>query len=131
MQRYSESVAYVAVAVIARPLTTLRHADAVEQLILALLASCLTVYLSSSTHHVTSKDSTFLLPLPSQKVKSQSSPKAKDGTERQPLLNGSPANDMDSNMHWSEPPRKAMYYAAGSGIPEIKTILSGMPNIAW
>jgi chloride channel 3/4/5 len=25
----------------------------------------------------------------------------------------------------SEPPRKIMYYAAGSGIPEIKTILSG------
>lgn len=25
----------------------------------------------------------------------------------------------------SEPPRKVMYYAAGSGIPEIKTILSG------
>jgi len=30
----------------------------------------------------------------------------------------------------AEPPRKVMYYAAGSGIPEIKTILSGT-SVIW
>jgi chloride channel 3/4/5 len=34
----------------------------------------------------------------------------------------SPMQELQSK---SEPPRKIMYYAAGSGIPEIKTILSG------
>lgn len=90
------------------PLTT--------QLILAGLASCLTVYLSSSAHHTTSKDSTFIA-APATPVKNP---------ERQPLLPDTPVpGSPNSFAKPADPPRKVMYYAAGSGIPEIKTILSG------
>jgi chloride channel 3/4/5 len=45
--------------------------------------------------------------------------------ERSPLLDGDYLSPMQELQARSEPPRKIMYYAAGSGIPEIKTILSG------
>nr|XP_019044593.1 voltage-gated chloride channel [Kwoniella bestiolae CBS 10118]OCF23523.1 voltage-gated chloride channel [Kwoniella bestiolae CBS 10118] len=71
-------------------------AYAIVAISLATLASLLTVYLTSSAQHTTSKDSTFLTP-PSDPIEHTSKPKS----------------------------LKIMYYAAGSGIPEIKTILSG------
>ncbi|WWC90776.1 uncharacterized protein L201_005713 [Kwoniella dendrophila CBS 6074] len=117
-------------------------AYAVVAVCLATLASFLTVYLTSSAHHTTSKDSTFLTPQ-SDNVDSKSKPKTlsrsqsilnnnnnSNANERQPLLEGI-ANEPVTPLieayppSGSEPPRKIMYYAAGSGIPEIKTILSG------
>ncbi|KAG6911122.1 hypothetical protein DXG01_003862 [Tephrocybe rancida] len=65
---------------------------------LALISSLLTIYLTDSTTFVTRKESGVLSPdFPGSDPK-DSAPDAK---------------------------RKVMYYAAGSGIPEIKTILSG------
>ena len=95
---------------------------------LAVLASMLTIYLSSSTHHTTSKDSTFLIPPlanPVAKKKPASSPPKNSTNERQPLLDSSSSISDDSVAEFVETPRKVMFYAAGSGIPEIKTILSG------
>ncbi|EIW67300.1 hypothetical protein TREMEDRAFT_34025 [Tremella mesenterica DSM 1558] len=90
---------------------------------LATLASCMTVYLSSSAHSATSKDSNFLIPVPSEE--DITSATQKTPTERQPLLDASfHTEPLDVGVR-SEAPRKTMYYAAGSGIPEIKTILSG------
>ena len=87
----------------------------------------MTVYLSSSAHHTTSKDSTFLAPpatvTPDTKTKSTASPPRND--EQTPLLESSTSSVEEEVKVQAEPPRKVMYYAAGSGIPEIKTILSG------
>lgn len=90
---------------------------------LACTASALTYYLSSSAAHFTSKDSAFLGPAPDVKKSPLASPVIKLPSERQPLLeveeNGSDFEPV------AEPPRPVIYMAAGSGIPEIKTILSG------
>ncbi|AFR95662.2 voltage-gated chloride channel [Cryptococcus neoformans C23] len=111
-------------------------AYATVALLLAVVASCMTVYLSSSAHHTTSKDSTFLTPpstIPTAKQSAASSPTKRTASlpygphnERQPLLD-SIANEPPTPLIESppEPFRKVMFYAAGSGIPEIKTILSG------
>jgi chloride channel 3/4/5 len=90
----------------------------------------MTIYLSSSAHHTTSKDSTFLrVPAKPADAKppgpKQSSPRS---DERHPLLDSSLSSLEDEPKEVLEPPRKVMYYAAGSGIPEIKTILSGEPR---
>lgn len=74
------------------------------QLILALVSAILTIYLTASTSFVTRKDSGVL------------SPDFATPTEDSKLFK------QPSESH---PKRKALYYAAGSGIPEIKTILSG------
>ncbi|WVQ81895.1 hypothetical protein IAT38_004022 [Cryptococcus sp. DSM 104549] len=116
-------------------------AYAVVALGLAVLASCMTVYLSSSAHHTTSKDSTFLTPPsapPTAKQSVASSPKNSahsipnsnpnaEANERQPLLQGITNEPSTPLIEYPalEPQRKVMFYAAGSGIPEIKTILSG------
>ncbi|KAK8854828.1 hypothetical protein IAR55_003567 [Kwoniella newhampshirensis] len=110
-------------------------AYAVVALALATLAACMTVYLSSSAHHTTSKDSTFLAPLAEPKLSSTpSKPSSRpssafgNGNERQPLLHNianEPVTPLAEAFPNLEPPRKVMFYAAGSGIPEIKTILSG------
>lgn len=102
-------------------------------LLLACSASALTYYCTSSATHVTSKDSAFLGPLrdardPHDATSPLLSP-LKTPTERQPLLNGQNHHDdehdpMDDFVP-PEPPRPVIYMAAGSGIPEIKTILSG------
>jgi hypothetical protein len=70
-----------------------------------LISSVLTIYLTASTSFVTRKDSGVLSPnfaTPTENHKVSAPPSA--------------------------PPAKRMvlYYAAGSGIPEIKTILSGV-----
>ncbi|KAF7315600.1 Chloride channel protein [Mycena indigotica] len=67
-------------------------------LLLATLSCLLTLYLTNSTTFVTRKESGVLAP----------------GFADAPDLPGR-----------EKPNRKVMYYAAGSGIPEIKTILSG------
>ncbi|WVO23008.1 uncharacterized protein IAS62_004352 [Cryptococcus decagattii] len=97
---------------------------------------CMTVYLSSSDHHTTSKDSAFLTPpskITTAKQSTASSPTKRTTSlsygphdERQPLLDAI-ANEPPTPLIESppEPSRKVMFYAAGSGIPEIKTILSG------
>ncbi|CAE6419770.1 unnamed protein product, partial [Rhizoctonia solani] len=74
-------------------------------LILSLTSSFLTINLTASNTFVSNKDSGVLSPAfdPSRKsLGSTTPPKTNQGT-----------------------PRKVLYYAAGSGIPEIKTILSG------
>ncbi|KAG9098568.1 hypothetical protein FRC06_006214 [Ceratobasidium sp. 370] len=75
-------------------------------LVLALASSLLTIYLTASTSFVTSKDSGVLGPA--------FDPARKDAGSSTPPRFGSEAV-----------PRKVLYFAAGSGIPEIKTILSG------
>ena len=87
------------------------------QLGLSALASLLTIYLTCSEHFVTSKDSTFISD--TRPATASATPNA---DERTSLLPDSPAiNEIDM----PKPTRKVLYYAAGSGIPEIKTILSG------
>lgn len=75
-------------------------------LALAVASSLLTINLTASTSFISNKDSGVLSPAfdPSRKSLGSSTPPR--GAE-QPV------------------PRKIMYFAAGSGIPEIKTILSG------
>ncbi|KAF6761215.1 voltage-gated chloride channel [Ephemerocybe angulata] len=68
-------------------------------LLLALASCLLTLYLTDSTTFVTRKESGVA------------------STQAQ--------MDKDSDGSVPQPQRKVMYYAAGSGIPEIKTILSG------
>ncbi|KAF9529368.1 clc channel [Crepidotus variabilis] len=67
-------------------------------LILASVACLLTLYLTKSTTFVTRKESAASI---------------------------AAAEDSKQDTKYAEPKRKVMYYAAGSGIPEIKTILSG------
>ncbi|KAG8733942.1 hypothetical protein FRC10_012058 [Ceratobasidium sp. 414] len=75
-------------------------------LVLALASSLLTINLTASTSFITSKDSGVLGPA--------FDPARKDtGTSTPPMFSSEAA------------PRKVLYFAAGSGIPEIKTILSG------
>ena len=96
----------------------------VAALSLAFLASAMTIYLSSSEQHTTSKDSTFLQP-PAVGTTETHVPKT-PASERDPLLESSVSTiqeEEERKVTWA--PRKVMYYAAGSGIPEIKTILSG------
>ncbi|TFY72949.1 hypothetical protein EVG20_g64 [Dentipellis fragilis] len=74
------------------------------RLLLALISSLLTLHFTASTSFVTRKDSGVLSP--------DFANKDEDGKVSAP-----PADNPSK--------RKIMYYAAGSGIPEIKTILSG------
>ncbi|WVN85875.1 uncharacterized protein L203_101027 [Cryptococcus depauperatus CBS 7841] len=112
---------------------------AIMALILATVSSCMTVYLSSSVHHTTSKDSAFLTPPQTLPTKHTDASPTKLGVgfpdllnanaianERQPLLD-SITNEPSTPLIEIPPTntRKVMFYAAGSGIPEIKTILSG------
>ncbi|KAI0301011.1 chloride channel [Multifurca ochricompacta] len=77
---------------------------ALSALLLALVSSTLTLYLTASTSFVTRKDSGVLSP-----------------------DFATPTGDGKTSALPSDHPvkRKVLYYAAGSGIPEIKTILSG------
>ncbi|EKM54646.1 uncharacterized protein PHACADRAFT_258637 [Phanerochaete carnosa HHB-10118-sp] len=68
----------------------------------AIISCLLTIYLTASTSFVTRKDSSILAP-PIAPVE--------DAKAVEPAL--------------VDPKRKVLYFAAGSGIPEIKTILSG------
>lgn len=71
-------------------------------LTLALISCLLTLYLTNSTTFVTRKESGV-----------------------QSIHPGTPDDVKDQMTPTAGPKRKIMYYAAGSGIPEIKTILSG------
>jgi chloride channel 3/4/5 len=109
-------------------------------LALACTASALTYYITSSATHVTSKDSAFLGPT-RRDMSTHASPVTPKPTERQPLLQNNNSNNNNHNNNYynnnnhrqiepePEPPAEAarpvIYMAAGSGIPEIKTILSG------
>lgn len=81
-----------------------RTTYALSALFLALVSSVLTIYLTASTSFVTRKDSGVL------------SPDFATPTEDDPVFAPPPESPVK---------RKVLYYAAGSGIPEIKTILSG------
>ncbi|KAF8264176.1 chloride channel [Lactarius quietus] len=81
-----------------------RSTYALSALFLALVSSTLTLYLTASTSFVTRKDSGVLSPDFATPID--------DGKVMKPPL---------QFPH----KRKVLYYAAGSGIPEIKTILSG------
>lgn len=71
-------------------------------ILLATVSSLLTIYLTASTSFFTRKESGVLSPLFATN---------KDGGEQRRTS--------------AQPKRKVLYYAAGSGIPEVKTILSG------
>ncbi|KAI0633238.1 chloride channel [Trametes polyzona] len=73
-------------------------------ILLAVISSLLTIHLTASTSFITRKDSGVL---------SSTFATGNDGQK----LTDPPAG--------GAAPRKVLYYAAGSGIPEIKTILSG------
>lgn len=88
---------------------------------IACLSSALTFYLTSSANHVTSKDSAFLGPTVEVRGAQLITP-TKAPSEREPLL--TPQSDASTEPP-PQPPRPVIYMAAGSGIPEIKTILSG------
>ncbi|KAG1751594.1 chloride channel [Suillus paluster] len=68
--------------------------------LLASTSSLLTIYLTASTSFVTRKESGVLSP-------------------------GFDKSDEQNQSNSLQPKRQVLYYAAGSGIPEIKTILSG------
>ena len=72
---------------------------------LALLSSILTLKFTASTSFIGRKDS--------------SSVTSHTVSAKQPLISGSPTDASQPTT------RKVLYFAAGSGIPEIKTILSG------
>lgn len=116
----SEFVPYTLIAVSADCQRASDHQLSI-QLGLSTLAACLTIYLSSSAHHTTTKDSQLLNPSP-RGYNRKTLPTA---SERQPLLDADQLTPLQELQIKAEPPRKIMYYAAGSGIPEIKTILSG------
>ncbi|KAI8993999.1 chloride channel [Trametes punicea] len=71
---------------------------------LATISALLTIYLTASTSFVTRKDSGVLSPT---------------------FATGSDAHKLTDPPAGGAVPRKVLHYAAGSGIPEIKTILSG------
>ncbi|KAG8921068.1 hypothetical protein FRC01_000429 [Tulasnella sp. 417] len=75
---------------------------ATAQLALAITSSILTIRLTASTNFVTRKDSGVLGPSFDLNASESKEPVAQGGA-----------------------PRKVLYFASGSGIPEIKTILSG------
>ncbi|CAL1706418.1 unnamed protein product [Somion occarium] len=77
---------------------------AVLALVMAITSSLLTIYLTASTSFITRKDSGVL---------SETFAEDDDNGKVDPPVPG------------SEQKRRVLYYAAGSGIPEIKTILSG------
>ncbi|KZW01847.1 clc channel [Exidia glandulosa HHB12029] len=81
-------------------------------LFLATVSSVLTLRLTASTSFVSNKDSGVLAP--------------SFGQPAAATPDGSKANGKQRAGSVTPPaPRKVMYFAAGSGIPEIKTILSG------
>ncbi|EGN99742.1 hypothetical protein SERLA73DRAFT_88360 [Serpula lacrymans var. lacrymans S7.3] len=73
-------------------------------LLLAVTSALLTIHLTASTSFITRKESGVLSP---------------------EFGNGKDTTSSPTSSPETQPKRKLMYYAAGSGIPEIKTILSG------
>ncbi|KAI0358560.1 hypothetical protein OH77DRAFT_1494220 [Trametes cingulata] len=71
---------------------------------LAIISALLTIYLTASTSFVTRKDS---------------------GVLSSTFATGNDDSKLTNPPAGGAAPRKVLYYAAGSGIPEIKTILSG------
>ncbi|KAK4055337.1 hypothetical protein OIV83_000620 [Microbotryomycetes sp. JL201] len=97
----------------------------------ATLASAMTIYLTASTSVFSSKDSPsmphpgFSPEFPAVPARSAS---AYGSFPNHATLNETsiPGKAFDTKLANSAPrPRKTLYFAAGSGIPEIKTILSG------
>ncbi|KDQ57485.1 hypothetical protein JAAARDRAFT_130295 [Jaapia argillacea MUCL 33604] len=90
-------------------------------LLLALVSSLLTIYLTASNSFVTRKDSGVLSP----DFASLSSSSAPSSTSKAfpPIITAAQSSSPTPGP--VQPKRKVLYYAAGSGIPEIKTILSG------
>ena len=84
-------------------------------LVLASISCLLTLNLTASTSFVTNKDSGVLAPT----FGAAGTPEG-EGTKTPTAAVPAPTATTSS-----APPRKVMYFAAGSGIPEIKTILSG------
>ncbi|KAL8283151.1 hypothetical protein RQP46_005929 [Phenoliferia psychrophenolica] len=96
-------------------------------LVLATTASYLTIKLTASTSVFSSKDDSPSVPYPgfspSFPKPSQKRPASiYGGTD---VSDTTPAAATPEDLSALPKPRKVMYFAAGSGIPEIKTILSG------
>ncbi|KAM0793320.1 hypothetical protein ACM66B_000778 [Microbotryomycetes sp. NB124-2] len=97
----------------------------------ATLASTMTIYLTASTSVFSSKDSPsmphpgFSPDFPAMPARGVSTYGSFDQSEGSSDV-GSASKCFDPNLSSSPPrARKTLYFAAGSGIPEIKTILSG------
>lgn len=88
---------------------------------LAILSSVLTIYLTASTRFESTPEGTFAPKAPART--DQKSPP----TEVTPLVQSRTAQDSLAHVAPppEDPPRKVLYFASGSGIPEVKTILSG------
>jgi chloride channel 3/4/5 len=84
-------------------------------LLFAVTSSLMTLYLSSSTSVFSSKDSPSV-PHPGF---------SPDFSHPGPVASGTDYGTTAEEKPLPVRPRKTMYFAAGSGIPEIKTILSG------
>lgn len=100
-----------------------------SQVLFSVTASALTIYFTSSTSVYSSKDSpaaASTVPLPSPETASKSSQYGSTDlrTRGRARSDEVPEPGEELGIPRSRP-RKTLYFAAGSGIPEIKTILSG------
>lgn len=96
-----------------------------SQMILAVVSSVLTIYMTASTRFETVPEGTFArgpqkLRRDSHRANTLLTPVGQHVTDEQTPLLAAPEPQLEDST-----PRKVLYFAAGSGIPEIKTILSG------
>ncbi|SCZ90228.1 BZ3500_MvSof-1268-A1-R1_Chr1-3g01854 [Microbotryum saponariae] len=114
-EHYAEAIAYLAFICIA--------------VLFAVFAATLTIYLTASDSVYSSKDSPSI-PHPGFSPAFPALLSSRPGLSPSPSVSFRPEDSLradDGKLQLPTPrPRKVMYFAAGSGIPEIKTILSGM-----
>ncbi|SCV68354.1 BQ2448_475 [Microbotryum intermedium] len=114
-EHYAEAIAYLVFICIA--------------VLFAVFASTMTIYLTASDSVYSSKDSPSI-PHPGFSPAFPARLSSRPGLSPSPSMSFRPDDPLradDGKLHLPTPrPRKVMYFAAGSGIPEIKTILSGM-----
>ena len=93
---------------------------------LAVFSSILTIYLTASTRFETTPEGTFA-PRPRSKTDKKSAIPVNGHSEETALLSSTTTRDPQNGLTNSPPQaaRKVLYFASGSGIPEVKTILSG------
>lgn len=110
------------------------HLDWLIWVVLAVLfafvSSAMTVYLTASSSVYSAKDAVTSTPVPSFRAATPSLSRVQSRrSTRSYFSTATDASDLKATLDEHLPPvpskRRLMYYAAGSGIPEIKCILSG------